>query len=183
MSVSVEADLYDFIRDSIRHWVGKNFGSQELDDPSWNIDDLSAHLTKKLNKREQTVKSLKPFDLTITMRESITDGERATLMKRVVEKLERVGGSLTKISYSHDTLDNPLKGETKVTRAKIKVDVPSNYHALRGFVRWLERQEEGHDLFLSFILDESRGDNDTTPPWVDINGLTCCSTTPYLTDN
>ena len=75
MSVSVEADLYDFIKDSIRHWVGKNFGSQEVEDPSWNIEDLSAYLTKKLNKREQTVKSLKTFDLSVTLRESISDRE------------------------------------------------------------------------------------------------------------
>lgn len=183
MSVSVEADLYDFIRDSIRHWVGKNFGSQELDDPSWSIDDLSAHLTKKLNKREQTIKSLKPLTLTITMREKITDEERATLIKRVMEKLERVGGSFTAISYSHDTLDNPLKGETEVIRAKIKVDVPANYYALRGFNRWLERQEEGHDLFLSYMLDENRDSNGIASQWLDANGWQCCNATSYFTGN
>ena len=164
MSVSIEADLYDFIRDSIRHWVGKNFGSQELDDPSWNIDELSAHLTKKLNKREQTIKSLKTFDLVITLRQSISDEERAELMKRVVEKLERVGGSLTSISYSQDTLRNPLKGETEVTRANIKLEIPNNLYAMRGLTRWLERQEEGHDLFLEYLLDEVGGSWNWCPP-------------------
>lgn len=183
MSVGVEADLYDFIRDSIRHWVGKNFGSQELDSPSWNIDYLSAHLTKKLNKREQTIKSLKSFNLTIFMRESITDEERATLMKRVVEKLERVGGSLTAISYSHDTLNTPLKGETKIIRAKIKVDIPENHYALRGFNRWLERQEEGHGLFLSYLLDKDRESNGITSTWIGTNDWQCCSATSYFTGN
>lgn len=26
---------------AIAEWVGKNFGEQELDDPSWNIEDLA----------------------------------------------------------------------------------------------------------------------------------------------
>lgn len=157
MSSSVEADLYDFIRDSIRHWVGKNFGSQELEEPSWNIEALSTHLAKKLNKREQTIKSLKTFNLSITLRESISDKDRAELMARVVEKLERVGGSLKSISYSHETLDNPIKGEKHVINVTVELDVPSNFYALRGFNRWLERQEEGHDLFLTYALKEVGG--------------------------
>ena len=85
-------------------------------------------------------------------------------MKRVVEKLERVGGSLTSISYSHDTLNNPIKGETKVVKASIKVEIPMNMYALRGFSRWLERQEDGHDLFLTYALNEADGGWNWCPP-------------------
>lgn len=98
MSVSIEADLYDFIKDSIRHWVGKNFGSQELDDPSWNIEALSYHLTRALNKRDRAVKSMTNFTLTVYLKE-MSDEQRASLMSRLTEKLERVGGSLTSVTF------------------------------------------------------------------------------------
>lgn len=151
MSVSIEADLYDFTRDSIRNWVGKNFGSKELEEPSWNIDELASYLTRRLNKREQTINQLTEFGLVICLKE-MPDEERAKIMNRVFEKLDRVGGSLKTISYDRDSLTEPIQGERKIIRVKIKMEVPTNNRAVRGLDRWLERQRDGHGTILKYDL-------------------------------
>lgn len=156
MSVSIEADLYEFIRDSIRHWVGKNFGSQELDDPSWSIDGLTFHLTRALNKRDRAVRSMSNFTLTLYLKE-MPDEQRAEIMSRLTEKLERVGGSLTSITSSNEKFPDSIGGETKGIRVVIKVDIPTNRYAVRGFNRWLERQQEGHGTILRFMLETDCG--------------------------
>lgn len=152
MGVSIEADLYDYIRDNIRHWVGKNFGSQELEDPSWDINALARHLTTALNKRDRTVKNLTVFHLEMLIKE-MPDEKRAKLTARIVEKLERLGGSMVSIKTSGvEDFNHPVKGETRGIR--IKMDLEMVYDALhiRGFNRWLERQEEGHGDVLTFML-------------------------------
>lgn len=151
MSVSIEADLYDFTRDSIRNWVGKNFGSKELEEPSWNIDELASYLTRCLNRRERTIKQLTEFGLLICLKE-MPDEERAKIMNRVFEKLDRVGGSLKTISYDRDRLIEPLHGEREIIKVKITMEVPTNDRAIRGLDRWLERQQEGHGLILKYDL-------------------------------
>lgn len=151
MSVSIEADLYDFTRDSIRNWVGKNFGSQELEEPSWDIDELASYLTRCLNKRKQTISQLTDFDLVICLKE-MPDEERAKIMDRVFEKLDRVGGSLKTISYDRDSLEEPIQGEKKIIRVKIAMEVPTNDRAVRGLDRWLERQRDGHGTILRYDL-------------------------------
>lgn len=45
-------ELYDFLRNRITKWVGRNYGTQEADDPSWNIEGLAYYLAKQLNRRE-----------------------------------------------------------------------------------------------------------------------------------
>lgn len=154
MSVSIEADLYDFTRDSIRNWVGKNFGSKELEEPSWNINELALYLTRCLNKREQTIRQLTGFDLVICLKE-MPDEERAKIMDRVFEKLDRVGGFLKTISYDRDKLAEPLQGEREIIRARITMEVPDNNRAIRGLDRWLERQRDGHGTILRYDLISS----------------------------
>lgn len=152
MGVSIEADLYDYIRDNIRHWVGKNFGSQELEDPSWDIDTLARHLTTALNKRDKTVRNLTMFHLEMLIKE-MSDKERAELTARIVEKLERLGGSMVSINTSGvEELRTPVKGETRAIRVKIDLEMVYDAPHIRGFNRWLERQEEGHGDVLTFML-------------------------------
>lgn len=156
MSVNIEADLYEFLKDSIRHWVGKNFGSQELDDPSWNIDALTYHLTKALYKRYRAISNMANFTLTVYLKE-MSDEKRAELMSRITEKLDRVGGSLTSIAYSNEEFDKPIGGETKGIKATIKADIPTNRYAVRGFNRWLDRQQEGNGSILRFVFNADGG--------------------------
>lgn len=58
-------DLQEFLSKTIYHWVGRNFGSQEADDPSWNIEALSKYLAKELNTRERAITNTKPYELTV----------------------------------------------------------------------------------------------------------------------
>lgn len=59
-------NLNKFISDTIYHWVGRNFGSQEMEDPSWNVESLSDYLTKKLYK-EYDYKPCKRYELTVLL--------------------------------------------------------------------------------------------------------------------
>ena len=43
--------LFNFFNKEIYKWVAKNFGTQEAEDPSWNIEALSAHLASVLLKK------------------------------------------------------------------------------------------------------------------------------------
>ena len=152
MSVNIEADLYEFLKDSIRHWVGKNFGSQELDKPSWNIDALTYHLTKALYKRYRAISCMANSTLTVYLKE-MSDEKRAELVSRITEKLDRVGGSLTSITSSNEEFGTAISGETKGIKVVIKADLPTNRYAVRGFNRWLERQQEGNGSVLRFMLE------------------------------
>lgn len=145
--VNIEADLYEFFKDSIRHWVGKNFGSQEVESPSWNIEELSYHLTKALCKRDRAVNSMASFTLVVYLKE-MSDEQRANLVSRITDKLDRVGGSLSSIMSSHEEFDKAINGETKGFKVIIKADLPTNRYAVRGFNRWLGRQQEGNGTIL-----------------------------------
>lgn len=85
--------LKDFLSKTIYHWVGKNFGSQEADEPSWNIEELSSYLAKELGKRG--VDDLKPHELTVLLRDDIedTDGEIDTIKKLIRDS----GGTVVKV--------------------------------------------------------------------------------------
>lgn len=48
-------ELYDFLRNRITKWVGRNYGTQEADDPSWHIEGLADYLASQLNRRENRV--------------------------------------------------------------------------------------------------------------------------------
>ena len=74
-------NLNKFISDTIYHWVGRNFGSQEVDDPSWDVQSLSDYLTKKLYK-EYGYTPCKKYELTI-----LADPETNTL--EAIDKIEK----------------------------------------------------------------------------------------------
>ena len=63
--MQLNGNVEKFIKDNIYHWVGKNFGSQEAEDPSWNIEALSEYLTKKLYKEYGT--PCKKYELTLLL--------------------------------------------------------------------------------------------------------------------
>lgn len=49
--------LTSFFNKEIYDWVAKNFGESEADDPSWNIEALSAHLASELLKKVRSAKT------------------------------------------------------------------------------------------------------------------------------
>lgn len=78
--MQLNGNVEKFIKDNIYHWVGKNFGSQEAEDPSWNIEALSEYLAKKLYKEYGT--PCKKYELTLLL-DPESDVEEA------VDKIEK----------------------------------------------------------------------------------------------
>lgn len=84
-------DLQTFLSKKIYHWVGKNFGSQEADDPSWNIDELSNYLAREIGKRDRQTANMKLYELTVLFRPELY-GEQE--MPKIIELVERFGGKV-----------------------------------------------------------------------------------------
>lgn len=83
--------LEEFFNKAIYHWVGKHFGSQEADDPSWNIEALSKYLAKETERREQKVFNLEPYELTVLLPEEV-DSER--VVSDILSKINKFDGSI-----------------------------------------------------------------------------------------
>ena len=84
--------LKDFLSKTIYHWVGRNFGSQEADEPSWNIEELSSYLAKELERRERGVANTKSYELTILFRIGL-DAEKE--LHKIRTMVEQEGGKVT----------------------------------------------------------------------------------------
>lgn len=95
-------NLQTFLSKKIYHWVGKNFGSQEADDPSWNIEELSTYLAKELDKNKTQAIKMKPYELTVLFRTEV-DAER---------ELEKVR-QLVK-NYDGKVLSSTVEGEKRL---------------------------------------------------------------------
>lgn len=80
-------NLTGFLNETIYHWVGKNFGKSEADEPSWNIEELSSYLAKKLKKEYKINGDIDDYELTILYR---TDTE--VDIDSVAKKVEEFGG-------------------------------------------------------------------------------------------
>lgn len=82
----------DFIYDTIKHWVGKNFGSQEADDPSWDIDSLSSYLARQLEQRDRKTLDLKRYELTVLLPEEV---DYALAIEKIEDYIRQAGGKIT----------------------------------------------------------------------------------------
>lgn len=81
-------DLQTFLRKKIYHWVGKNFGLQEADDPSWNIEELSAYLAKELDKNKTQATKMKPYELTVLFRTEVDAERELEKVKQLVKNYD-----------------------------------------------------------------------------------------------
>lgn len=84
-------NLTSYIETTISHWVRKNFGSQEVNEPSWNIRELSSYLAKELSKREEKKNNLVPHELTVLFR---TDCDESRVVSRVKRTIAQFGGEI-----------------------------------------------------------------------------------------
>lgn len=115
-------DLQDFLSKKIYHWVGRNFGSQEADEPSWNIDDLSKYLAKELGKRERAIANTKPYELTILFRTEL-DAEKE--LYRVREMIEREGGKVVSMEIEgKKRLAYRINNEEYATYTYMNLELP-----------------------------------------------------------
>lgn len=61
-------NIQKWVQKTIEEWVGRNFGSQELDDPSWNIKALSRCIAKEFMAHKGELienPDLLPYELTV----------------------------------------------------------------------------------------------------------------------
>lgn len=155
MSVKLEADLEDFIKDSMEHWVGKNFGTHEVEEPSWNIGALSKYLAGAINKRQATRENLENYELVVITKET-PDEERGKFISRVQEKIERIGGVFISCQHNKDDFNFPIGGETSGYKLYFKLELPRDVFKARAFNRWLERQQDGQGGVLKTIFCKER---------------------------
>lgn len=87
-------NLTDFIEATISHWVGKNFGSQEVNEPSWNIKELSAYLSKELAKNYLKRDGIE-YELTTLLPEEADTQEVETKISEYIA--HNIGGMVGKI--------------------------------------------------------------------------------------
>ena len=114
----------DFIYDTIKHWVGKNFGSQEADDPSWDIDSLSNYLARQLEMRDLKVLDLKRYELTVLLPEEV-DYESA--IAKVENHVEQVGGRV--VSKENDgvkRLAYAINNHERADYVYLNIDLPKD---------------------------------------------------------
>lgn len=122
MTTTTTSDLQDFLSKKIYHWVGRNFGSQEADEPSWNIDDLSKYLAKELGQRERAVANTKPYELTILFRTEL-DAEKE--LYRVREMIEREGGKVISTEIDGEKrLAYPINNEERAIYTCMNLELP-----------------------------------------------------------
>lgn len=107
---TAKQDLQTFLSKKIYHWVGKNFGSQEANEPSWNIDELSYYLARELDKNKESIVKMKDYELTVLFR---TELDAKQEIKKITELVEQFGGTVVsseiegekRLAYSIDNND------------------------------------------------------------------------------
>lgn len=115
-------DLQDFLSKTIYHWVGRNFGSQEADDPSWNIEALSKYLAKELNTRERVITNIKPYELTVLIPTSSSVDLVTTKIKRTIE---RAGGRIVSLENEGEKrLAYSIQGEKYAIYLYLNIELP-----------------------------------------------------------
>lgn len=88
-------NLTDFIEATISHWVGRNFGSQELNEPSWNIKELSSYLSKQLTKDYLKRDGFVEYELTTLLPEEADTQEVETKISEYITR--NLGGVVDKV--------------------------------------------------------------------------------------
>lgn len=86
-------DTKRFLIYKIEHWVEKNYGSSEVEEPSWNIEDLAGYLARSIKRGERLAVSRKPYELTVLLR---TDCDASIGVASVESMLDRLGGRVVK---------------------------------------------------------------------------------------
>lgn len=76
-----DKQLQKDIQEIITKWVGRNFGTQEMDDPSWDIKALSRCIAKELSKKINSTMLKYNHEPTVLIREDADKDE-------VIEKIK-----------------------------------------------------------------------------------------------
>ena len=116
--------LSSFIERKTKQWVGRNFGSQEVEDPSWNIEDLSKYLADCLELKGLRMTDTDPYELTVLLHEACDIGASVA---NVVDIVKRFGGRV--ISSENDgkkRLAYKINGEEFAQYIYMNIELPKD---------------------------------------------------------
>ena len=124
--MQLNGNVEKFIKDNIYHWVGKNFGSQEAEDPSWNIEALSEYLTKKLYKEYGT--PCKKYELTILANPDINTLEAIDKIEKHIKEINH-GVVFKREEEGTKRLAYSVQGKEYATYYYLEIGLPTTSEA------------------------------------------------------
>lgn len=132
--------LFNFFNKEIYDWVAKNFGTQEAEDPSWSIKDLSAHLASELLKKVKSDKKpFKKYEFVMILK---AGSDIAVELENIKTKLEELGGKLidnkeneTEIKFLPYEIQGEKRGEYHYWDIELAGDMAQQLSS------WLSLQE------------------------------------------
>lgn len=142
--------LTNFFNEEIYKWVAKNFGTQEAEDPSWSIEDLSAHLSSVLLEKVRETKptEMARYELTLLMNPAL---DVVVERNNIEAKLREFGGSVVgKENDGIKTMPYTIKDMKRAEYSYWEVLIPKDkIQAFCGYlnikdsiIRWLFVKKE-----------------------------------------
>ena len=118
-----EKELRDFIKKTIEEWVGRNFGSQELDDPSWNIEALARCISKELASKVPFPKQ-KKYELTVLYDPNCDLEVAKTKVENIISA---GGGKVVKVEDDGEKrVPYPIRGHDFAQYVYYEITLPDN---------------------------------------------------------
>lgn len=131
--------LFKFFDKEIYDWVAKNFGTQEADDPSWNIEDLSANLARVLMKKvyNAELKDQRLYEMTLVLDAGCDVPEE---LNEIEERVKLFGGNIRgKEHEGVKTLPYTLAGQKRADFSHWEVIIPVSI--AQALSSWLNGRE------------------------------------------
>ena len=101
-------ELQKFIKTTIEDWVGRNYGSQERHDPSWDIKALARCISKELGGKIPLEKR-KPYELTVIFH---PEADLEDAIKGVERAITDNGGRITNKDFvGRKRIAYPINGQ------------------------------------------------------------------------
>lgn len=136
--------LNEFLQKKIYHWVGKNFGTQEADDPSWDIGQLSKYLSREVAKYYNSNTNRQSEELTVLFR---TDADTHAEIERVKEEVKKLDGVISYIELDgKKRLAYSINGEEYAEYIYMELEMPRD--KVVALSTWLNVQ----DAVLRYLL-------------------------------
>ena len=133
-----ESEVRDFLGKKIYHWVGKNFGSQEAEDPSWNIKALSEYLAKEVIAYNNAKKNLKSYELTVLLN---TESDADSEIKEIKDYIKSIGGVVNSVEdEGKKRLPYSIMGNDYALYYYIDLDLPDGKPAVLS--SWLNVRDK-----------------------------------------
>lgn len=117
------------VKESIEKWVRRNYGTQEVEDPSWNISALSRQVARDLVKAEPVLENATNYELTVLLPVEVDDGEAFEEIKKIVES---ANGSVVKYEYEGTKrLAYTINNHEKAQYTYYELYLPNNDSAVK----------------------------------------------------